>query len=62
MKVRRARVNRPHVRLNVHAEIDQLRAIVAQVQHESAVHLRRCGEMQMEIDMLKKRITEAPRA
>jgi len=62
MRTRRARVNRPPVRLNVQAEIDQLRAIVALVQHESAGHLRRCAEMQVEIDMLKKRITESQRA
>ena len=62
MRLRRARVNRPPVRQIMQAEIDQLRAIVAQVQHESAVHLRRCGEMQMEIDMLKKRVTESLRA
>ena len=38
-------------------QIAILREIIARVERESAAHMRRCAELQMEIDLLKKAMT-----
>ena len=41
----------------VQIEIERVRDHVARLERESAAHIRRCAEMQAEIDVLKAAIT-----